>query len=305
MSLGRGAAARACAVGVVGLFALASCSRRTAATEPRGPFLSVYAREGTPAARSLVTPAAVALALGGLAPEERVRLRRRLAESTDGALQRAAPGLFDLDAPPDAGAAVDPLRQSLPDLPALTAAVDLLGSPWEAPGISVHLGPVCEPPPSRCAPLFGEASSEGDSLLRRGRSLAWALEDAALLRVSGAARARLLAALREAQIRPSGTIAMVFAAARGAIDAKELDLLRHAARRALEPLRPEAPQRPWLDALVAARPDWELPIALDVDQLLVVPRLSALARLPDFVSEVESAGTFAWEVRPGGRSMLR
>jgi len=34
-----------------------------------------------------------------------------------------------------------------------------------------------------------------------------------------------------------------------------------------------------------------LPIALDADEVLVIPRLSALARLQDFRSEVERAGT--------------
>jgi hypothetical protein len=57
-------------------------------------------------------------------------------------------------------------------------------------------------------------------------------------------------------------------------------------------LAPDAPQRPWLDALCAARAGWELPIGLDADDVLVIPRLSALARLQDFRSEVELAGMF-------------
>jgi hypothetical protein len=150
-------------------------------------------------------------------------------------------------------------------------------------------------------PLFGAPSNESDSLLRRGRALAWALADAALLRVDAAARAAVLRSLREAQLRPKGTIAMVFSATRGALDPDELDLLHHEARRSLDQLRPDAPQRPWLDALSAAQPSWELPVAIDADELLVVPRLSALARLPDFVSEIEVAGSFEWASRPGSR----
>ena len=92
---------------------------------------------------------------------------------------------------------------------------------------------------------------------------------------------------------------MVFTADRGALDPGELDSLRREARRALEQLRPDAPQRPWLQALGAAQPTWVLPVALGADEMLVVPRLSALARLTDFVAEIEAAGSFEWASRPG------
>ena len=75
---------------------LAACSKRAPpAPEQRGPFLSISSTDAPSAARNIVTPAAVSLALGGLPPEELPRLRQRMAESPDGALQRAAPGLFD------------------------------------------------------------------------------------------------------------------------------------------------------------------------------------------------------------------
>ena len=75
------------------------------------------------------------------------------------------------------------------------------------------------------------------------------------------------------------------------LDEVELELLREQARRALAHLGPGAPQRPWLEALGAVRANWELPIALDPNDVLVIPRLSALARLQDFHSEVGLAGT--------------
>lgn len=268
------------------LVALGACSTRPKATGSTGPFLSIVERDGGTAGGAPLAPGAVALALGGLPPGELEHLREHLEESTDGALQRAAPELFDLEGPPDAGAAVDPLRKVLPDLPALTAASNVLGSPWEAPGISVHLGPACEATAARCTPLLARAPVEGDPLVRRGRVLAWALGNAALIHVPASAREGTLRALREAQLRPSGTIAMVFGATRGTLDASELALLRREARRALERLRPDAPQRAWLEALDSARPDWELPVALAPDDLLVVPRLSAMARLQDFATEV-------------------
>ena len=43
-------------------------------------------------------------------------------------------------------------------------------------------------------------------------------------------------------------------------------------------------------SLGAAPARWELPVALDADEVLVTPRLSALARLQDFRAEVGLAG---------------
>jgi hypothetical protein len=276
------------------LLGLAACSTRTKATESRGPFLSIVMQDGATEARGGIAPASVSLALGGLPPEELPRLRERLEAATDGALRRAAPGLFDLD-----DATPDSLRQSLPDVPALTAAANLLGSPWSAPGISVKLGPACNEGTAHCVSVFAAAESE-DAMARRGRSLAWALSRAALIRVAASARAALLGSLQEAQRRPSGTLALVFGASRGTLDEAELDRLREEARRELGQLASDAARRPWLEAVGAARPGWELPLPLGADQVLVVPRLSALARLRDFAAEVQRAGPFEWIVRPGG-----
>jgi hypothetical protein len=302
-------AALVCSLGLIGLLGLVACSIRPKASESRGPFLSIVQREvavkpGASQVRRAIAPGAVALALGGLPSDALPRLRGYLKESTDGALRRAAPEDFDLD---DVAPA-DSLRQALPNLPALTAATNLLGSPWEAPRISVQLAPVCDAAASRCVPLFvpvaaprlSRAESD-DALVRRGRALAWALGNAALLRVPATARAPLLHSLRQAQARPSGTLAMVFDAARGKLDEAELDLLHREARRLLADIAADSPQRFWLDALLGAQAEWQLPIALEADELLVVPRLSSMARLEDFVSEVERAGTFEWVVRPASR----
>jgi hypothetical protein len=301
-----GAAAPGRALGLASLFALAACSTRSKAPERRGPSLSiVQGQAANHVARGGLPPEAIALALGGLPPEALPRLRAHLADSTDSALRRADPELFDLD---DVAPA-DSLRQALPDLPALTAAANLLGSPWEGPGISVVLGPLCEKAAARCTPLFASAAAPEDAqdaqdaLIKRGRALAWALGKAALLRVAASSRQSLLHALWEAQPRPSGTVAMVFGATRGKLDPAELELLHRQAHRVLADLARDAPQRPLLDALEAVRGDWELPILLDADELLVIPRLSALARLQDFVSDVQRAGTFEWVARPGPRGM--
>jgi hypothetical protein len=286
-------------LGLIGLLVLGACSIRGRPTESRGPFLSIVQREATAQrdaarGRAALAPAAMALALGGLPSEALPRLREYLAVSADEALRRAAPELLDLD---DV-APSDPLCRALLNLPALTAAANVLGSPWEAPGISVHLGPVCESAAARCVPLFAPPVEAGDALSRRGRALAWSLGNAALLRVPASGRAALLHALREAQPQPSGTFAMVFDATRGKLDEVELDLLRGQAHRALADIAADSPRRPWLTAIEATQADWQLPIVLADDQLLVIPRLSALARLRDFAAEVERAGAFDWVVRP-------
>jgi len=279
-------------VAVLGLVMLAGCSHRPTPEERRGPFLSISPGEETNAARGAVPPESIALALGGLPPGEPTRLRDALAQSTDLAVRSAAPMLFDLGlSDDDAGHAPDPLRRALPDLPALTAAANVLGSPWSAPGLSVRLGPDCAADAApRCVPLFVPAADrEPDPLIRRGRALAWALANAALLRASAGAHTALLEALRRAQTQPSSTIALVFGASRGAVDEAQLESLRDQARQALAHLPAEAPQRPWLHALSGASATWELPIALDAREVLVIPRLSALARLQDFHAEVDLA----------------
>jgi hypothetical protein len=286
--------------GAMGVFlALAGCSLRPK-VERQGPFLSMSRQETPSPARGSVLPRSIALALGGLPPGELARLREYLAQSTDAAVRRAAPMLFDLEVAQDeptltldGGAtppsASEPLRQVLPDIPALTAAANVLGGPWSAPGLSVQLGPACASGATRCVPLFQSAADPGDALLRRGRALAWGLGNAALLRVPAGSRTALLQSLRAAQTRPSTTIALVFGASRGTLDEAELDLLRDQARLALAHLAADAPLRPLLDALGTAPVSWELPIAFDADQVLVIPRLGAMARLQDFRSEVAFA----------------
>jgi hypothetical protein len=285
-----GASPLARALGLVGLLVLAGCLARPKA-EHRGPFLSISRQEGVAMPRNVVPPGSIALALGGLPPGELTRLRELLEESTDAAVRQAAAMLFDrVGLPQDDAPVPDPLRQALPDLPALTAAANVMGAPWNTPGLSVKLGPACDAVASRCVPLFAPAVDGEDALVRRGRALAWTLGNAALVRVPAGSRAALLGSLREAQTRPSGTIALVFGAPKGELDEADLALLHEQARRALAHLAPDALQRPWFDALGAARASWELPIALGYNEVLVIPRLSALARLQDFHSEVEHAG---------------
>ena len=299
MTRGSGVSVLACALGVAGLVALGGCQARPKA-ETRGPFLNILPREGATIARGAIPPGVIALALGGVPPGELPRMRERLEESMEEAVRRAAPTVYELDdLEVDAGAPdPDPLRRALPGLPPLTAAANVLGAPWGAPGVSVELGPACQPAASRCVPLFAAAIDRSDPLVRHGRALAWGLVNAARLRAPPSSRAALLRSLGETQTRPASTIALVFGASRGTLDESELDLLRQQARRVLAHLAPNTPRRAWLDALSVAPSGWALPIVLDADEVLVVPRLGALARLQDFDVEVGHAGSFEWVARP-------
>jgi hypothetical protein len=278
------------ALGFAGLLCMAGCPSRPKAEE-RGPYLTIAPADAGAAPRAVAPPGSIALALGGLPPEALARLREHLEEANDAAVRRAAPALFDVTGlDEDAAApASEPLHEVLPDLPALTAAANMMGGPWSAPGLRVALSPACSPAAARCVPLFGPAVGRDDPLVRRGTTLVWTFANATLLHVPSRSRPALLGALRAAQAKPSGTIALIFDAPRGTLDPAELERLRDEARRAAAHLPPGAPAGPWLDALAGTTPGWELPVALAADEVLVVPRLSALARLQEVHSVVELA----------------
>jgi hypothetical protein len=281
------------------LFATIACSSRSTAPRDRGPFLSIMERDGPAVTRPPIVAASMALALGSLPPEELPRLREHLRDAADAILRRSAPDLFDLEGDGAAAKGTDPPPPALPGLPALTAATNILGSPWDAPGISVRLGPKCEVGAARCVPLFAASTSPDEALVRRGRALAWALANAALIRAPANARPALLGALHAARRRPDGTIAMVFGMTEGTLEQAELAPLRDQARQSLEQTAAGAPLRAWLEVLAAAPASWKLPVDLQGDEVLVVPRLGALARLKDFASEVQRAGSFEWIAGPG------
>jgi hypothetical protein len=285
-----------CIGGVLVLAGLAGCAKRAPPHQAReGPVLSItVAPSPSSQAARPIAQSAVTLALAGLPSGELVRLRERMAAATDDAIRRAAPTLF-VDLEDDAsGDGAEPLHPALPDVPALTAAANLSGAPWAASGISVDLGPTCVPG-TRCVALFPATTS--DRLEGRARALAWALTDAAILRVSPQARAAFSRSLREKGLGPT-TIALVFDTSEGDLDEQQLGPLREEARRALKHLDAAAPSRAWVESMGKAEAHWKLPVTLGRDEILVVPRLSALARLPAFEADLSSAGEFAWVIRP-------
>jgi hypothetical protein len=151
-----------------------------------------------------------------------------LAAATDAAVRRASPLNLGLDDDTDEPASSGDLFQK--DLPALTAAANLVGGPWSAPGLSVQIGPTCAIGAPACVPLFGKPTADPHE--RRARALTWSLSHAAIVRAK-ASQSALVAALHERQGAPKGTIALVFAAPNGALDEGALHQLREEAARAL------------------------------------------------------------------------
>jgi hypothetical protein len=298
------------ALPVSGWLGVVACTPGAKSTGAIGPFLSVVVHDAGAAPMTGVAPASIALALGSLPDEEVARLAEVLRDSADVALRRKAPDVFALDeeAPGEAeGASLDPSRAVLMDVPALTAAANVLGSPWSAPGIVVSLGATCAAGASRCVPLFtreteGKAAGPEEAVIRRARGLAWALGNAGLIQATATTRAPLLRALQAARARRDSTIALAFGAPRGTLDARSLDVLHRQALAALDLLSPGAPQRRWLAMLAEAPASWTLPIDLGEGAILVVPRLGAMAHLQDFVAEVEGAGAVTWLARPAVRA---
>jgi hypothetical protein len=82
----------------------------------------------------------------------------------------------------------------------------------------------------------------------------------------------------------------VITAKAGALDGPELESLKHQAQRALPRLEGDSAARNWLEALERAPAGWSLPYALADGEVLVVPRLSALARLEQFEAELKACG---------------
>jgi hypothetical protein len=254
---------------------------------PPAGVLSVFSAPDAPAPGALRS-GAVTLALGGLPSGDAQRISDELAAATRSAIRRANPLYVELAEP----APATPLSANLP---ALTAAANLLGSPWQAPGLSVELGPTCRPDAQRCIPVFRERLDDG--VERRARGMAWAFSNAALLRAPGRVE-QVRDALQQRAIQPDSNIALVFTSSSGSLDAASLGALQREATRALRYLPEGARERFWLEALAQPSVQWALPVQLNAEDLLVVPRLGALARVPEFVGEIRGTADAEWVLVP-------
>ena len=246
---------------------LLACARK-----PARPMLSVFDDSSSPAATA-IDPRGVALALGVMRPAARAALRERLTATADDELKRANPLIVDLEGTQTTSRTE--LAASLRSaVPSVTAALNLLGSPWRAPGIRVELGDACAPAAKQCVPLF-------DAGLARDAAFAsWAWSNAMVIHSSDPD------ALRARAEQPGSTIALVISASSGRLDPGELAALKHQAERALPHLEEKSAARHWLEALRDAPAGWAQPLPLGDGEVLVVPRLSALAKLDEFRDEV-------------------
>ncbi len=272
------------------VLAAAACPAKPAAR----PKLSVFeVAPGEPAPAGALAPEAFSVALGALSPEPRARLLEALTQATDAEVKRAHPLVVDLveDGTPERARLRELLRA---DVPAVTAANNLLGAPWHAPGLQVELGTECAPHAARCFEVPSPARE--DTLERRGAFAAWALAHAALVR--SPTKDALVEALRAEQQQPGSALALVLSARSGSVAAGQRDAFERQARRGIPLLPEDAPERRWLEALAHAPAGWSLPVPLEADEVLVIPRLASLARLHEFAAEIERAGPLEWVVRP-------
>jgi hypothetical protein len=259
---------------------LAACS-----SAPVGPVLAV-SNGGRP--RPASAGAAVALAMAGIGSEARADLEDGLAVFADRAIAKAHPLIVDLDEEPVDAA----LRRVLAArLPAITAAMNLAGSPWHADGISVELRDACPAAAVRCLPIFGAAPV--DALEKRARILSWAFSSAALVRATSPID-DVVGALSTRAAEPDTTIALV-------LTSHPIDdvAVRAQAKRVGEIVDgSEGLEARWITALSEERAP-ALPLVLAEDEILIVPRLGVLARLSDFEREVDAQrGAFTWIFRP-------
>lgn len=275
-----------------------SCSNSAASTS----VLSVFERPSQKAVSAQpLNPAAISLSLAGGAPNAVDRTRALLGAVSVAVRQRANPFIIDLDGS-EAYTLTSTRTQLLTQLPAATAAANLLASPWRDTGIWVELGVSCPPSANRCMRLYDWNGS--DTVERRVRNVVWAWSHAALIRPKGPVAA-FVAALRRRAVQPTTTIALVFARSSGQLNAASLAALRREARQAQAQTPPKSPERYWLRAVTHAPAKWSLPVPIAAGDVLVVPRLSALARPQDFVADITAAGDCDWvSDRPGEAGKL-
>lgn len=239
------------------------------------------------------------LVLGSLARETLDATLADVAELLDGVEARELPLGLDLtEAPPKVIAGR--LRRAL--LPSWTSARTLVQGVWSASdrSLSVRLArPGERPNEGITAPAWADGERSG--LAARARFLSWPVSSAVLVDAGTPQyAARLAARLRAEVVRKDALIALVLDGAVQRIDTnslgeaelqrRELELrLRRFDERALTKRLGDA--APLALALRAGLPQGPVPswIELQPSELLIVPRLSSLARRSRFLSELDRA----------------
>jgi hypothetical protein len=244
--------------------------------------------------------AGLEVALNGMSPEHLTDLARALDDLADELEVERNPFVEELD-DDDAQKKVATLIAT--HLPSLTAGASLAEGAWSSAdhALTVRVTARCAPG-ARCFPL--ESRRERDPIEQRARFLAWCMADAALLRAHSESEAvRVATALRE-RASDRSRIALVLRdgdlhGLRWSVEVGRLALSLQRVTR-LVPSDDDSALARLVRKL--ARPkgggggdDDPVPwLHLPEGTILVVPRLSALATLSEFVAEVkgrlESAG---------------
>jgi hypothetical protein len=251
---------------------------------------------------------AAALVLGGLSPLEVEGLRRALDDLADRLEAQSDPMVEDLEDDDPLAPLARMIRRFLP---ALTAA-EALGSRRRAAAdgtLVTAVGMDCrEAPGVRCVPLW-KPPVEGTSL-HRARFLEWPLAAAVVLGFGDAGTAQTARDALRDRARDDGS-RLALALDRDDLSERRdeaLDRVRAAAARVLGLVHRSSsrvsPASTRVLELIAGAPPrgssvpW---LRLDAEEVLVVPRLSALADLDAFEKEIEAglgARPFEWVRRP-------
>jgi hypothetical protein len=326
------ALALALSVGIGAVWRCRSCAdrRRTSATPIRGSWPVLVVGRGADAteANDALTRAGVAweppssdderaaaLALGTLAPPELEALRAALDDLETRLQARSNPMVEDLeDGDPLAPLALL-LRRFLPALTACDAIASRRRATPEGTMV-VAVAMTCEAPDggATCLPLWNPSPggrSPEERSVERARFLEWPLATAAVLGFAnvaeaGSARANLRAGSREAASR----IALVLDEAdlRGGEDGGVAEVRRIATRVLTLASHDRAVDTTVLELIAREPPPGSRRVPwlrLDAEEILVVPRLGALANLASFVDEIERhlggaglAASTEWVRRP-------
>jgi hypothetical protein len=269
-----------------------ACNANRAAPD-RGPFLVLSASD---AGGSTDAPGrGAALALGAMPPRERGDLRDALSDLVERLEIRHNPLVVDLE-PAPIDQRLDDLSSSL--LPILTAAISLASQDLASPDGSIRVR-VTDRCPDRagqsCIALSNRGASR-NAVHERARFLAWAVTRAVRLRfASRPAAEQAISVLRTRLSGNTARTALVLshedAIGRTEAVADEIRALAARARAKIERRAGNAPMVKLLGTLATAPPAPPLVpwIALGETEVLVVPRMGALADPDGFVREVRAA----------------
>jgi hypothetical protein len=295
--------------------ASASVARPAATPSGRASMQVETRRPGAPSAARGAGPAegdaaarATSCALAALSPMEREALRAALEDLATRIEARVNPLGEDLgDGLPE-----DELNEAAARfLPTFTAARSLTAGEWATAdgALVVRAVPECDPG-APCLRLYDptarDARASGEL---RARFLAWPLAAAAIVRASdAAAAARVVDAFRASIARGTSRIALVVGGRDLRGEVAEARAIREQARRVLRFARGSRGAGTRALALLAAEPaagDLAPFLALADDEVLIVPRMGALAEGGAFADEVEARVTalearehVVWEARP-------